>query len=351
MKKLRILVLVREGLVPPETLEGYSQEEIDEWKVEFDVVGTLREMGHEVRAIGVYDDLGPIRQTIRKWSPHIHFMLLEEFHGVAMYDYAIVSYLELMRQHYTGCNPIGMLLSRDKALAKRILAHHRISTPQFAIFPIRSRVRRPKKLTFPLLVKSAAEDASWGIAQASIVWDDAELAERVKFVHESRHSDALVEQFIEGRELYVGVVGNVRLQSFPVWEMTFGNMPDDAHIATAKVKFDARYQKKHGIETGPAKDLSPQLQVSIDKLCKRVYRALNMTGYARMDLRLRPDGSVFVLEANANPNLAYGEDFAESAETAGVSYEALLQRILQLGLRYHAPWKQSLVQPADNKAD
>jgi D-alanine-D-alanine ligase len=203
-------------------------------------------------------------------------------------------------------------------------------------------MRRPKKLAFPLLVKSASEDASWGISQASIVRDDAALAERVKFVHESLENDALAEQFVEGRELYVGVIGNTRLQSLPVWEMTFGTMPDvSARIATAKVKFDMDYQKKHGITTGPAKDISPQLVTAIGRLCKRVYRALNMTGYARMDLRLQPDGRVFVLEANANPNLAYGEDLAESAETAGISYEALLQRIIQLGLRYHAPWKQT----------
>jgi D-alanine-D-alanine ligase len=352
MKKLRILALVREGLVPPESMDGYTDEEIDEWKVEFDVVATLRSMGHDVQALGVYDDLGPIRKAIRRWSPHIHFMLLEEFHGVAAYDYAIASYLELMRQYYTGCNPMALMLTRDKGIAKRILAHHRIATPQFSVFPMGSRVRRPKKLTFPLLVKSAAEDASWGISQSSIVRDDAALAERVKYVHESLDSDAMAEQFIEGRELYVGVIGNDRLQSLPVWEMTFGTMPDDsARIATAKVKFDVRYQKKHGITTGPAEGLSPGESTSISRICKRAFRALRMSGYARMDLRLREDGRVFVLEANANPNLAYGEDLAESAEAAGISYEALLQKIIQLGLRYQAPWKQSVRAPSRPAAD
>jgi D-alanine-D-alanine ligase len=266
-------------------------------------------------------------------------MLLEEFHRVVTYDYAIVSYLELMRQHYTGCNPIGLMLSRNKAFTKRILSYHRIPTPHFAVFPVGKPVQRPKRLEFPILVKSATEDASLGIAQASIVGDDRSLAERVKFVHEYVGSDALAEQYVEGRELYVGIIGNQRLQSLPTWELDFSKMPEDAaRIATAKVKWDLEYRKKYGIDTGPAKDLPRGTEARIAKMCKRVYRALNMTGYARMDLRLRSDGRVYFLEANANPDLAYGEDLAESAESAGISYEALLQRIINLGLRYRAAW-------------
>ncbi len=340
MKRLRVMALVREGLIPPETLDGYSDKEMAEWKTEYDVVTALREMGHEVRPLGVFDDLGPIRQVIRAWSPHIAFMLLEEFHGVATYDYAVISYLELMRQPYTGCNPVGLMLSKDKALAKRILAHHRIPTPQFSVFPRGKAARLTRRLRFPLFVKSAVEDASLGIAQASVVNEPEALAERVRFIHETVKSEAIVEEYIDGRELYVGVLGNHRLQTFPPWEMLFSRMPRDvAHIATAKVKWDPKYQKKHGIKTRRAKDLSEEQQDRISKLCKRAYRALNLSGYARMDLRLRDDGRLFVLEANANPNLEYGEDFAESAHSVGVPYEALLQKIVNLGLRYQAPWK------------
>ncbi len=342
MRKLRVLVLVREGLVPPETLEGYTDEQIAEWKPEYDVITTLRELGHEVQPIGVYDDLGPIRKAIRGWAPHITFMLLEEFHGLATYDHAVVSFLELMRQPYTGCNAIGLMLSRDKAISKGILNHHRIPTPQFASFSIGTKIKRPKRLRFPLLVKSVVEDASLGISQASIVHDDRALVEQVRYVHEEVGSDAIAEQFIEGRELYVGVIGNRRLQSLPTWEMTFNKMPDDlARIATARVKWDPQYQKEHGIDTGRAKNLPDVLEDQIGKLCKRVFRALNISGYARMDLRLGDDDRVYVIEANANPNLEYGEDFAESAETAGISYEALIQRIINLGLRYQAPWKRA----------
>ncbi len=342
MKKLRVLVLVHESLVPPDDVSGLTKKEYlhADWKCEYDVTVTLREMGHEVRPLGLLKDLTPLRDAIVDWKPDVAFVLLEEFLGLVTYDHAVVSYLELMRQDYTGCNPRGMLLSRDKGLAKSILAYHRIPSPNFAIVPRGKRIKRTRRLAFPLFVKSASEDASFGISQSSIVRDDAALAERVQYVHDTVETDAMVEQFIEGRELYVGVIGNERLQTFPIWEMVFRKLPEGvASIATSRVKWDPEHQKELGIETRRAKDLPPGAEAKIARICKRVYRALHMSGFARMDLRLAEDGNVFVLEANANPNLAYGEDFAESAEAAGIDYEALLQRILNLGLRYQAPWK------------
>ena len=339
MAKLTIQVLVRDGHVPPETLAGVSEKELDEWKAEFDVCETLRNLGHTVIPLGVYDDLAPIRRTLVEHKPDITFMMLEEFHGVAIYDFAVISYLELMQQPYTGCNPRGLLLSKDKALSKKILSYHRIPTPRFAVFPKGRTVHRPKRLTFPLFVKSVVEDASFGISQASIVHNDETLAERVRFIHEKTNDDAIAEQYIEGRELYVGVMGNTRLQTFPAWEMDFGKMPDDmAKIATRHVKWNHKYQEKHDITTHAATDLDEAMHAKIAKICKRVYRALNMSGYARMDLRLTDDGDIYVIESNANPNIEYGEDFAESAEIADVTYEQLLQKILNLGLGYKPAW-------------
>lgn len=339
MRKLRILVLMHESLIPPDSLQGYSDKQMQPWKTEFDVVATLKEMGHEAMPVGVSDDLAPLRDAVRRWKPHVTFNLLEEFHSVATYDHYVVSYLELLRQPYTGCNPRGLMLAHDKALSKQILSFHRIATPGFVLVPRGKRARRPRRLGFPLLVKSTVEDASLGIAQASVVYNDEKLADRVAFVHEQLRSDAMVEQYIEGRELYVGVIGNQRLQTLPVWEMLFTHLPDGApRIATAKVKWDHEYQKRHGIKTEAARDLPPGMAERIARIGRRVYRALGLSGYARMDLRLGEDGRIHVLEANPNPNLAYGEDFAESAETIGISYEALLERIVRLALRYPAPW-------------
>jgi D-alanine-D-alanine ligase len=340
MNKRRVLVLMHEDLVPPDSVKGLSDEEIANWKTEYDVVTGLGNLGHDVRPLGVSRDLNPIRDAIVEWKPHIAFNLLEEFHGVTLYDQHVASFLELMREPYTGCNPRGLMLAHDKALCKKILSYHRIAVPDFAVFQRKRAVRRPKWLDFPLLVKSATEEASLGIAQASIVHNDEKLADRVAFIHDQLRTDALVEEYIEGRELYVGVLGNRRIETFPIWEMLFSNMPEGvAHIATAKVKWDHKYQAKHGIATAAAKDLPNGLADHLPRLCRRIYRTLQMSGYARMDFRLTPEGKVFVLEANPNPNLAYGEDFAESAERIGLKYEPLLQRILNLGLSYQAEWK------------
>ncbi len=339
MRTLRILVPMHITLVPPDTLDGYSEKEIAEWKTEFDVVQALRGLGHEVRPLGLIDDLTELRKAITDWKPHVAFNLLEEFHSVPTYDQHVVSYLELMRQPYTGCNPRGLMLAHDKELSKKLLTYHRIATPGFVVFQRQRAIKRPVKLKFPLIVKSATEDASLGIAQASIVTTDDKLKDRVAFVHDQLKSDALVEEFIDGRELYLGILGNDRLQTFPVWEMSFANMPEGApKIATRRVKWDLAYQEKYGIATDAATDLSPELERRIADVCKRVYRVLGISGYARMDLRLTADGRIYILEANPNPNLSHGEDFAESAEKAGTAYPELLQKIVTLGSSYRAAW-------------
>src|SRR3954465_6446326 len=208
MKPLRVLVLMHESLVPPQSLEGYSEKEIDEFRTELDVTRVLEQSGHEVRALGLLDNLADLRAAITDWKPDITFNLLEEFQGIVTYDQHVVAYLELMKQPYTGCNPRGMMISRDKVLSKQILAYHRIPTPGFALFRRGQRYKIPRKMKFPLFVKSVTEDASLGISQASIVHEAEHLKERIEFIHVQTNSDALVEEYIEGRELYVGVLGN-----------------------------------------------------------------------------------------------------------------------------------------------
>ena len=333
MKTLRILALVHEDLVPPEDVAGIDTTEVD-WKMEFDVTVTLRNAGHAVQVLGVGDDLGIIRRAIDEQRPHIVVNLLEHFHGVPLFDSNVVSYLELLRIPYSGCNPRGLMLARDKGLSKKLLTYHRIPVPEFAVIPIGRRARRPKRMTYPVIVKSLTREASAGISQASVVEDDARLAERVRFIHETLGTDAIVENYISGRELYVGIIGNQRLDVFPVWELLFTKMPDELwHIATDRVKWSRVYQKKRGIKTAQAK-LPEGVAEQVQHLCKRVYRTLDLSGYARIDLRLDEAGKVYVLEANPNPQLAYGEDFAESAERAGIDYPELLQRIVNLGLRW-----------------
>ena len=323
---------MHDHLVPPDDVTGIDVLEA-EWKMEYDVIETLREIGHEVRVLGVHDDLTGIRRKANEFEPHIVFNLMEAFAGVTTFDQNVVSYLELLRLPYTGCNPRGLILARDKALSKKLLAYHRVPVPEFTVVRRGRRPVLPKRMQFPLIVKSLFFEASAGISQASVVENFDQLSRRVTFIHESLGTAAIVEQFIDGRELYVGVIGNERLDVFPVWEMSFDKMPENRwRIATERVKWSTQYQKRHGIMTDHA-TLDEGTSTQLQRLAKRAYRALDLSGYARIDIRMEQD-RMYVLEANPNPNLAYGEDFAESAEVSGVSYERLLDRIIALGLRW-----------------
>lgn len=334
MRRLRILVLMHEDLVPPDQLNGHDLSKVG-WKTEYDVVSTLRKLGHKVQPLGVKSDLGVIRTAIEEWRPHIAFNLLEEFDGISVYDQNVVSYLELLHVPYTGCNPRGLMLARDKALAKKVLSYHRIPYPDFMVVPQGRSAKRPKELTFPLIVKSLSEEASLGISQASIVEDDEKLKERVAFIHHSVGTGALVERYIEGRELYVGIIGNGHIQVLPVWELVMDKLPEDARrIATQRVKWSRKYQDKYGITSEEATNLPAGKAEEIQHMAKRVYRALGLSGYARIDVRMDAEGIVYVLEANPNPQIAHDEDFADSAEKADYSYKDLLQELLNVGLRW-----------------
>jgi D-alanine-D-alanine ligase len=335
VRKLRVLVLVHDYLVPPDDVSNVNTATAP-WRTEHDVVTTIRnDLGHDVQVLGVKDDLGAIRQANEAFKPHIAFNLLEAFHEIGTFDQNVVSYLELLRLPYTGCNPRGMFLARDKALSKKLLHYHRIPVPDFNVVARGRQPRLPKRLSYPAIVKSLTQESSIGIAQASVVDDEAKLRERVQFIHESIKTDAIVEAFIEGQELYCGILGNQRLQVFPVWEMTFENMPDSQHrIATERVKWNAKYQAKVGIKTGKAVSLDEATQVRVQHIARRTYNVLEQSGYSRIDLRLAADGRIYVLEANPNPQIARGEDFADSGQAAGMNYAALLQRILTTGMRW-----------------
>ena len=334
MRALRILCLAHPDLIPPDNIEEMSENEAYVWKTEYDVIKTLKGNGHDVRMIGVQSELTPIRDAVEDWKPDIVFNLLEEFHGETLYAQNVVGLLELLRVPYTGCNPRGLMLARGKDLSKKLLKYHRVPVPAFAVFPIGKKVRRPGRLKFPLIVKSLWEDASLGIAQASIVDTDEKLAERVAFIHKRLNTPAIAEEFIEGREIYVGVLGNDRIQVLPVWELSFSNLAEGAHaIATEKVKHDPVYQEKRGILQGPAQDLSPKVATKIRTLAKRIAHTLELDGYGRIDFRLSKDDVPYFIEANPNPEIAASQEYAQAALHAGTSYADLLNKIVMLGLK------------------
>jgi D-alanine-D-alanine ligase len=337
MSRQRVVVLCHEDLIPPDSIEGMPAEQVDAFRTEYDVTRALRELGHEVQVVGVSDDLAPIRSVALGFDPHVVFNLLMEFRDVGNYQAHVTSYLELLGVSFTGCHARGILLTRDKALCKKILRYHRVPTPRFAVFERGAPMRRAteRELSFPLIVKSVDEEASLGISQASVVSDLQRLKERVEFVHRSVGTDAIAEEYVEGRELTQSILGNERLQAFPPWELFFDKLPEGSlPIATARAKFDRKYQARVGIDSGPAREMPPATAARIARLCKRVYRVLGLSGYARLDLRLAPDGQPYVIEVNSTPDVAEGEDFADSAKAVGIAYTQLIQRIVTLGIAH-----------------
>jgi len=338
MKKLRVMLLVHESLIPPDDFSLDSNDPAAEhFKTELDVRNALVRLGHEVRIVGAHDDLAPIRRTIEDWRPHIVFNLLEEFAGNTAFDYYVVSFLEMVNIPYTGCNPRGLLLARDKALSKILLSHHRIKVPAFTVFPRHRTPRRKRNWTYPLIVKSLTEEGSVGIAQASLVNKDEQLYQRVRHIHAITHGDAIAEQYIEGRELYVTVLGNTRLTVLPFREIVFdGPANGIIRVATHKIKWDREFRERWQVRYQFAEDLPESLHGRITRLCKRAFRILDLNGYARFDLRIRGE-DIYVLEANPNPGIDENEDSTQSARRAGMDYDRFIQKIINLGMSAAAP--------------
>ena len=346
MKSQRILVLTHNALVPPVQIpKGINWDRID-WETEYHVISTLEKMGHEVCVLGVLDEIKPIREMVETFKPHIVFNLLEEFSGSSLYDHHVVSLLELLHIPYTGCNPRGLMLCRDKALSKKILSYHRILSPKFCDSKLGRKPKISSKLNYPVIVKCKSEDASMGITQASICHHADAIVERTQFIFDRFECDAIVEEFIEGEEVFMGVMGNQRLTVFPPMKLHFDES-NDAHkeIYSAKAKFDPTYRKRKGIHSEPA-HFDEQLVKKLAKISKQAYRSLSLTGCARMDYRITKDGRIYLIEANPNPNIAWDDEFARSAKEVGLSYEKLLERLIRFGLKYaglHAEFPHSAV--------
>ena len=331
---LRILMLFETPGPPSPDIDYTALFEDDDFDVEWGVRETLQWLGHEVRLMGIYPghDVHPLLTELETHRPDIVFNLTEGVYEVPRYERNVAGLLELLKIPYTGTRAPGLMICSDKALSKRLLAPHRIRVPAFAVFPRGRVVRRPRRLSFPLFVKPLGEEGSVGITERSFVSNDEELADRVLEVHRAHDHDAIAEEYIDGRELYVGVLGNRRLLVFPPREMTFTKMPDDEpRFASFRAKWDMPYREQWGIKNHFARGISDAVRRRIDRTCRRAYRVLGLSGYGRFDIRLTAEGEPYIIEANPNPNLAEYEDFAESAAKSGIKYAPLLQRILRLG--------------------
>ena len=321
--------------IAPTTIDQDLSAELktEDWKTEANVLKALGELGHTAEHLAIFDDLDLFRQKLQSFGPDLIFNLADQFKNNRAFDQNIVSFLEMQGLPFTGCGPTGLTLCKHKGISKKVLSYHRIHTPDFVTIARGKRIARPRRLKFPILVKPLKEEASYGISQASFVEADEQFEELVQFIHEKYDNDAIAEEYIEGREVYVSILGNDRLQVFPIRELVFKEVPpDEPKIATYKAKWDEEYRKRWGLQNRFAEGLDPAVAARIEQICKRIYRLLTIDGYARLDLRLTSNNEVYFIEANPNPILAEDEDFAQAALKASLPYPQLIDRIVRLGL-------------------
>jgi len=332
-KKLKVLALF--DAISPTTLNQDFGPELKtaDWKTEAGLLAALNELGYANEHLAIFDDLDLLRQKLQTFSPDVIFNLADQFRNNRTFDQHIVSFLAMTGIPFTGCGSTGLTLCKHKGISKKILSYHRIHTANFVVIPRGKRIVRPKHLKFPILIKPLKEEASYGISQASFVETDEQFHERVQFIDEKTDNDVIAEEYIEGRELYVSIIGNHRLQVFPIRELIFREVPpDEPKIATYKAKWDEAYRQRWGLENRFAEGLEPAVVRNIESVCKRIYHLLTIDGYARVDLRLTAKNEVYFIEANPNPILAPDEDFAQSAMKTGLAYPQLIDRIARLGI-------------------
>ncbi len=314
--------------------------EVAAWKhnepeMEYQVADALRRLGHEVYLLGVRNDLDYLVASLGELRPDLVFNAVEAFHGNPGLEYLVPGMLEAEGYCYTGSPPLALLVSRNKAMSKKVLAYHGIKVPGFVTYRPGESVNGGPELRFPLIVKPLQSDASAGIAQASVVQDPVALDERVAMVHERFRQPAIAEEFVDGRELYVSLVGNGDdVAVLPVTEMVFDKRKTrpEERIATQSAKWDEGYRERKGIRNVFARPLSAGVRTRIEAVCRMAFRSLWLRDYARLDVRVAPDDEVWFLEANANPFISYGHDMANAAAKAGMEYYDFIQRIVDAAI-------------------
>ena len=332
-KPLKITAIVEEVNIPKEDPEFKTAPPAR--SMEHDVIRALRELGHEVSILGIYDRVEPIVEGIEKNPPDLVFNLVEQFANDRRHDKNVAGLLEMMDIPFTGTGSAGLMLCRDKALCKQLLATWNVKVPGFRIFPVGRPVSVPRSLGFPVVAKPAYADGSEGISNASLAKDPGELKERVDFLHDRFKQDVIAEEYVEGRELYIGVLGNRKLTVLPPYEIRFGTEEGGPVLATYRVKWNKQYRERWKIEFGLS-DLDRKVMARVTEACCRAYRILQLRDYARMDLRLTPEGRVVILEANPNPDITRGEEMAEAAKKSGIDYKDFIRGIVEEALARHS---------------
>ena len=295
------------------------------------VAKSLRRNGHEVSVLGAHADVHKLLRGLQRRKPELVFNLLEEFGDSPTGNIGVCGLLDMVGYRYTGCGAVEYFLGQDKALAKRLLAFENIQFPTFAVFHQDQGFETGGNLRMPRFVKPVAMDSSIGIDTKSLVRDSTQLMERVLAIHKLGDA-ALAEEYVEGREFYVGILGNNDAQALPPIELDFSAMPEDRpNIYTSKAKWDRRSKEYKGV-TPKIADLPDEMKAKLCKVSLDAYRALRIRDYGRVDLRVAETGDIYVIEVNASCYLEQHDEFTMAAKAAGLDYDALIQRIVELAM-------------------
>jgi D-alanine-D-alanine ligase len=336
MAKLKVVViydrvLVDEDETPSTTDKAPVTRTLDKKEVEEEVAETLVKLGHEP-VMHEIDGTTKSLMALTRIDCDLVFNLCESFAGDSTADFKIAAFLELLGKRYTGSGSHGLMLAQDKATAKKIFAFHGITTPSFGKF-LRGRLDFTHDLDFPVIVKPAREDGSIGIEFSAVVNSIRELAERMDWLHQHFDSPVLVEEYIEGREMYVGVIGNEKPEALPVIELDLSKLPEGTpRIAGAEVKWGKGTKAYKDTKSAIATDLSEETVAALNQAAISAYQALELRDYGRVDMRLRADGRVHVIEANPNPWLSTRAEFAMAARKSGRTYTELIAEIVELAM-------------------
>ena len=341
MGTLNILVIYDRWEAPADTGGAASGEKppltrtLDKKEVEDEVAEALGKLGHQA-TLHVLDGSLKSLHALARIDCDLVFNLAESFAGNDMADYCIAAYLELVEKRFTGSGSHGLLYAQDKAVAKKILEFHGVHTPVFAR-SYRGRLDFSHDLQFPVIVKPAREDGSIGIEFNAVVSSIRELMERIDWLHANFSCPVLIEEYVEGREMYVGVLGNENPVALPVIELDLSRLPEGRpRIAGAEVKWAKGTGAYRDTKSIFPDDLGDDVVANLQSTALAVYQALELRDYARIDMRLRPDGRVAVIEANPNPWLASKAEFAMAARRAGRTYTQLVEEIVELALGRYA---------------
>ncbi|MFZ3228866.1 MAG: ATP-grasp domain-containing protein [Pseudobdellovibrio sp.] len=331
MKSLKIILLFDLSVnLPAEQYADYWN--TPDWKPEKDVRNALTKLGHQVIPFGIFDDIQPLINAVKEQKPDLIFNMTEAFSGKRDLEPNLTALMQLLGVPFTGAGPNCLQLCKDKGLTKILLAHHNIQTPKFIIAKKNQPMESLKNFQFPAFIKPLQLEASEGISLSSFVENEKEALTRVKFIHDRLGSDAMIEEYIDGREVYVSILGNDKLISFPPRELFFKQMTkDQPKFATYRSKWDQDYRKKWGIDSGWM-DTSNEINLKhLSNTCKKIYRLLQIQGFGRIDLRIKGN-EIYFIEANPNPSIAKKEDYSLSAAKSGMDYAELIGKIVSLSL-------------------